>query len=227
MQEVLDTQDLLQRLPPYFTGSFLARRNSGKSTLIGQIVQELIKAKRVDMVVVMTGSAGLGNGDYEFLPAKLVMPFNEDLLEKMWEKQKATPPEHRQHLLIVIDDALATPEAINNPIINTIFSLGRHAFVSCFISSQHTKTLLSPLIKGNSDILVFSKLNRINLENVYECTTHISKKDFIRICEKLGGHDYNFVVLDNYKQTNDPAEYLTIVRADPPASKKKEKDSKL
>ena len=225
MEDVLDTQDLMQRLPKYHTISACARRNSGKSTILGELMQELLKAKRIDMVVVMTGSAGLGNGDYSFLPPQLVMPFNEKLLAQMWEKQKATPAEKRQHLLIVIDDALATPEAINNHTINTIFSLGRHAFVSCWISSQHTRSLLSPLIKGNSDLILFSKLSRVNLEAVYECTTHIAKKDFIRICENLGGHDWNFVVIDNYKQTTDPAEYLTIVRANPP-TKSPTKDKK-
>lgn len=219
--DVLDVDDLIERLPPYFTATFMARRNSGKSTLISQLVEELLKQKRVDMVVVMSGSAGLENGDYAFLPKDLVMPFNEGLLKKMWEKQKKTAKENREHLLVVIDDALATPEAINNNTINTIFSLGRHAFTSMILSSQHTKTLCSPLIKGNSDIICFSKLNRINLEAIHECTTHIGKKDFIRICEAVGGHDWNFVVLDNYKQTNDPAEYITIVRA---AAPKKEKN---
>ena len=216
MEEVLDTEDLLQRLPKNgFTFSCLARRNSGKSTLIGEIVQQLLKAKMVDMVIVMTGSAGLGNGDYSFLPPELVMPFNEDLLSKLWERQKATPKKDRKHLLIIIDDALATPEAINNPVINAIISLGRHGFTSIGISSQHTKSLCSPLIKANSDLIIFSKLNRINLEAIYDCTTHLSKKDFIRICENLGGHDYNFVVIDNYKQTSDPSEAITVVRANP------------
>jgi len=222
MSDVLAVEDLLERLPPYFTASFMARRNSGKSTLISEMVQELLKQKRVDMVVVMTGSAGLENGDYSFLPEQLIMPFNEGLLHKMWEKQKKTPKEKRKHLLVVIDDALATPEAINNQTINTIFSLGRHGFTSVIISSQHTRSLCSPLIKGNSDIICFSKLSRVNLEAVFECTTHISKKDFIHICESVGGHHWNFVVLDNFKQTTDPAEYITIVRAKPP---KKHTDS--
>jgi hypothetical protein len=216
MDDVLDTEDLLQRLPANgFTFSCLARRNSGKSTLIGELVQQLLKAKRVDMVVVMTGSAGLGNGDYDFLPPELVMPFNEDLLAKLWSRQKATPKKDRQHLLIIIDDALATPEAINNPTINSIISLGRHGLTSLGISSQHTKSLCSPLIKANSDLILFSKLNRINLEAIYDCTTHLSKKEFIHICESLGGHDWNFVVIDNYKQTSDPAEAITVVRANP------------
>jgi hypothetical protein len=221
MSEVLDTEDIIERLPHYFTISFSSRRNSGKSTAISDIIYNLLKQKRVDMVVVMTGSAGLENGDYEFLPQQLIMPFNEELLSKMWENQKATKKEERKHLLVVIDDALATPEAINNQTIIAIMSLGRHAFISCIISSQHTKTLLSPLIKGNSDLICFSKLSRVNIEALHECTTHISKKDFIKICETLGGHDYNFVVIDNYKQTNDPSEYITVFRANPALKKLK------
>jgi hypothetical protein len=216
MEEVLDTEDLLQRLPKNgFTMSFCSRRNSGKSTLIGEIVQQLIKAKMVDMVVVMTGSAGMGNGDYSFLPPQLVMPFREDVLISMWERQKTLPRASKPHILLVVDDALTTPEAINNPIINSIYSLGRHNLFSCIISSQHTTSLLNPIIRGNSDLIGFSKLSRGNLEKLHEATSHISKRDFIRICESLGGHDWNFVIIDNYKQTSDPAEYITVVRGNP------------
>jgi hypothetical protein len=216
MDDVLDTEDLLQRLPKNgFTMSFCSRRNSGKSTLIGEIVQQLLKAKMVDMVIVMTGSAGMENGDYSFLPPELVMPFNEGLLIRMWEKQKTLKKAEKQHILLVIDDALTTPEAINNPIINSIFSLGRHNLFSAIVSSQHTTSLLNPIIRGNSDIIGFSKLSRGNLEKLHEATSHISKKDFIRICESLGGHDWNFVVIDNYKQTSDPSEYITVVRGNP------------
>jgi hypothetical protein len=182
----------------------------------------------VDMVVVMTGSAGMGNGDYAFLPPQLVMPFNEALLITMWERQKAMERGKKPHILLVVDDALTTPEAINNQIINSIYSLGRHNLFSCIISSQHTTSLLNPIIRGNSDLILFSKLSRGNLEKLHEATSHISKKDFIRICESLGGHDWNFVVIDNYKQTSDPSEYITIVRGNPnlkiKAPKPKNKD---
>ena len=208
----LDVESLIRRLPKYFTISVASKRNSGKSFLMGQVVQQLLKEKRVDMVLVMSGSAGL-NDDYNFLPPKLIMTFNEGVLKNMWQKQLSSKKEDRKHIFVVLDDCLTTPEALRNNTINTIYSLGRHGFVSMAICSQHTTSLLSPLIKTNSDQIWWSKLSRAGLETLHDSTCNISKKDFIYICETLGGVNYNFMVLDNYKQTNDPSEFLSVVRA--------------
>jgi len=212
MQDVLTPKELLERLPKFFTISFASKRNSGKSVYIGQLTRELIKAKRVDIVVVMSGSAGL-NDDYTFLPAPLVTVFDEEKLKKIWENQLVTPENKRKHVLIILDDCLATPEAVRNQTVNTLYSLGRHGWVSIIISSQHTTTLLSPLIKGNSDLLIWSKLGRAGLECLWLSATNISKRDFIHISETLGGVNYNFMVLDNYIKSTDPAEFLTVTRA--------------
>jgi hypothetical protein len=210
--EALSPDDLIRRLPKYFTISVASKRNSGKSYLMGQIIKALLKAKRVDMVVVMSGSAGL-NDDYDFLPEGLVMKFNETVLKNIWEKQLKTEKNKRKHIFIILDDCLATPEAIRNETVNVIYSLGRHGNCSMAICSQHTTTLLSPIIKGNSDLIMWSKLSRGNLEIMHDSTTNISKKDFILLSEKLGGINWQFVVLDNYIQTTDPSEFLTVVRA--------------
>lgn len=101
--EPYGVDEIIRRLPPFFTISVASRRNSGKSVLIGELVRELIKQKRVDMVVVMSGSAGLNN-DWDFLPKKLVMPFSEATLESIWQTQKSQPADRRKHTLIVIDD---------------------------------------------------------------------------------------------------------------------------
>ena len=85
-----DVSCLLDRLPPLFTISCASKRNSGKTVLISQLIQMLLKEKRVDMVLVMSGSAGL-NHDWEFLPKELVMPYSEATLGRLWQRQKDTP----------------------------------------------------------------------------------------------------------------------------------------
>jgi hypothetical protein len=77
--------------------------------------------------------------------------------------------------------------------------------------------LLTPIIRSNSDLIVYSKLNRQQLETLWTSTTNISKKDFIRVSETLGGRDYNMVVLYNVISSTEPDEFITIVRAKPPA----------
>ena len=211
--DVLPVSEITRRLPKYFTISCISKRNSGKSHLISQLVRELLKKKRVDMVIVMSGSAGLTD-DWNFLPDKCVMPFSNDMLHKVWDKQIGDEKKTRQHVLIVMDDCLSTKEALRNPTINRYYSLGRHIHSSFIIISQHSSILLTPIIRANSDILLWSKLNRMQLEQLWNSTSNIEKKDFIKISETFGGHHYNFMLLDNYDNSGDPANQLTVVRAD-------------
>ena len=216
----LGCEEIIERLPPYFTISCVSARNSGKSVLIQELVRKLIKTKRVDMVVIMSGSAGL-NEDWTFLPQNLVIPFSTDILDRIWMKQKMTPIDEREHILVVLDDCLATPEAFRNQRINAFYSLGRHLTLSMAILSQHTTYLLSPIIKANSDIILWSKLNRGQLKTLWESTTNLEWRSFLRFSETLGGVDYNFLLLDIYCESNSPEEFLTFVRAEPPAKGRK------
>jgi hypothetical protein len=72
--EYLGTDEIIRRLAKYFTISCPSKRNSGKSVLIIALVRELIRRKRVDIVVVMTGSKGL-NDDWSWLPDDLVIDY--------------------------------------------------------------------------------------------------------------------------------------------------------
>jgi hypothetical protein len=206
---------LVDRLAKFFTISCASKRNSGKTVIISELIRELIQQKRVDMVLVMSGSAGL-NKDYGFLPKGLVIPFNESTLYKLWERQKATPEERREKVLVVLDDCLATPEAVRSDIIMRIYALGRHVAISCIIISQVANWILTPAIKQNSDIILWSKLNRQQLENLWGAMTNVSKKDFLRFSESLGGKDHNFLCFDNFLTSTDPMDFLTILRAQPP-----------
>lgn len=206
---------LVDRLAKFFTISCASKRNSGKTVIITELIMELLERKRVDMVLVMSGSAGL-NKDYDFLPKGLVIPFSENTLHKLWERQKATDEKDRQRVLIVLDDCLATPEAVRSDIIMRIYALGRHVAISCIIISQVANWILTPTIKQNSDIIMWSKLNRQQLENLWGAMTNVDKKSFLRFSESLGGKDYNFLCFDNYSTSTDPLDFLTILRAQPP-----------
>jgi len=209
-------REVVTRLPKYFTISVASKRNSGKTVLVSEIIRTLLREGRVDVCLVMSGSARL-NTDYGFLPKRLVMPFSAPYLEAVWESQAAKPAKERPHVLIVLDDALATPEAIRATIITRYFSLGRHISTSFIVISQHTAVLLSPIIKANSDVILWSKLNRAQLEELWGSTTNVSRRDFIRVSEAHGGVDHQFMLLDNFVGSNDPAKFLAVVKARPPA----------
>lgn len=77
---------------------------------------------------------------------------------------------------------------------------------------RHTSLLLQPLIRSNSDICR-SKLSRGQLEQLWLATVCINKKDFVALSEALGGHNYQFLVLDQVVQnTREPEDYSTVVR---------------
>lgn len=208
---IINLPQLADKLPKYFTVSVASKRNSGKSFLISKLVRHLINTGRVQMVLVMSGSAGLNN-DYGFLPKKLVQPFNEASLAKLWELQRFTPETKRKHILIVLDDCLSTKEAITSPTIQSIFTLGRHLWISCIVMSQVSNWLLSPVLKANSDIILWSKLNRQQLDTLWSSTAGMSKEDFLKFSEQ-GGHNYQFCGLDNYTKSALPSDCLFVVRA--------------
>lgn len=216
--EVESVDGILERLPPLFTISCASKRNSGKTVLISELIQKLLEEKRVDMVMVMSGSAGM-NDDYDFLPKGLVMSYSEQVLAKLWARQKATPKDKRSKVLVVLDDCLATPEAIQSKMLTNIYALGRHVSISCIIISQVANWILTPTIKQNSDMILWSKLNRQQLENLWGAMTNIDKRDFLSFSEAEGGKNYNFLCFDNYTTSTDPLDFLSIVRASPPSTK--------
>lgn len=161
------------------------------------------------MVLVMSESAGL-NDDYDFLPKNLVQKFSEPKLAKLWKLQSETPKEKQKHIMIVLDDCLSCKDAIQSETLKNIYTLGRHLHISVIVASQVSNWLLSPLIKANSDFILWSKLNRQQLDTLWGSTTGISKDDFIKFSEENGGLHYQFVFLNNYTQEHSG---LGIVKA--------------
>lgn len=206
---------LIDRLPTNgFAVCLGGKRNSGKSWLISEFIKKLIQRKMVDMVLVMSNSAGL-NSDYDFLPSGLVMKFNEKVLEQLWDSQVKKAKKDKKHVFVVLDDVLSDPRAQRSEMVSRIYSLGRHnGPISCAILSQVANLVLTPTVKQNSDMILWSKLNRTQLTHVWESLNGVSKKAFIHWAEIFGGVHYNFCVFDNYTDKNDPADYLFVVRAD-------------
>jgi len=211
--------EIIRRLPKFFTISIASKRGTGKSVLVSEIMRDLLKRDehKVDIFVVMSGSAGLNKDYVDIVPANLIMPFSEDVMNQIWDHQAQIAPEKREHICLVLDDCLGDKDAVRNPTIQKWYSVCRHINASIIVISQHTSVLLTPIIRSQSDLIIYSKLNRQQLEQLWMSTTNISKKDFVRVSEMLGGKDYNMLVLDNVISSTEPDEFITVVRAKPPA----------
>jgi hypothetical protein len=217
MTSALRASDVLERLPKFFSLALCSKRNVGKTLLMTEIIGDALTSGRVDVVIVMSGSAGMDDDYLGVLPKEFIMPFNESVLRNIWHKQRVTPREVRKHVLIVLDDCLATPEALQNPVINQFYALGRHNNISIAILSQHTKSLLSPIVRQNCDMILWSKLSRANLNILAEEVNNLSREDFIRVSEALSGVNHNFLLIDRWTKSTNPCEFISIVRAQWPA----------
>ena len=213
--------DIVDRLPKFFTISIVARRGSGKSVLVQEIIRIVLKRKLVDLVLVMSDSANLNRDYQDILPKKLIQPFSDAVLQKIWEMQANTKIEERKHIMICMDDCLANPEAVRSKWVDKYFAVSRHLNISLCVLSQHTSILLTPLRRANSDLILWNKLSRYALDALSRSLTNISTKDFIRVSETFGAIDYQFLVYDQYIASPDPSKFLTFVKASPPKKKSK------
>ena len=204
---------IVARLPPYFTISILAKRNQGKTYYMTQIIQELIKAKRVDKVVVLSGTAGLNDDYTKVVPAKLIMPFKDQVLENIWKLQASKPIEEREHILIIMDDCLSNAEAEKSEMVDRLFSQSRHLQISLAVLSQYGSYLLTPLRLANSDLILWCKLNVRALEKLWLATSGISKDKFIELSNTYSNGNYQYMALDNFIRSSDVADQLTFTKA--------------
>ena len=85
---------------------------------------------------------------------------------------------HIYHIWIIIDDFADSPEVSrNSKILHSLYTRGRHHFISTLISTQGYKAI-SPIIRKNiTDVFLFRLRNHSELEAVVdEITSVVDKK---------------------------------------------------
>jgi hypothetical protein len=215
---VLSITEFAQQVRIPMSISISSSRNTGKTVMCSVLIKALLKSKKVDMVLVMSQTQHV-NDDYKFLPARLRQPFSEDVIKKLMDKQGKIPKKKRDEILLVLDDVLSDKEAEKSRFVKKLYTLGRHYNISIILISQTSNVALTPAIKQNSDYLIYSRLNRYMLESLWASVCNIDKKSFIAFSEE-NNKDYRFIVVDSTSQSNNPADFLLIIRATPEEAKK-------
>jgi hypothetical protein len=151
--------------------------------------------------------------------------FSEEKLQKIINHQKKLPKEKRKHIMVVLDDLLGDRSAKNSELIVYAYAISRHINISPILISQVGNHILTPTIKNNSERIFLSRLNRGQLIGLWETSiTNIDKNEFVSLVEHIN-KDFNFIVIDNTSQSNNPEEFISVVRANAPdkrAGKKEE-----
>ena len=210
--------DVVATMKAPFSMSICSKRNSGKSFLVRHLVYELAKQKKINQVIVMSNTSGMSlNKDYDYMPKKLLTTFKEETIHKLLEVQAKDIKRGKiREVLLIMDDCIGETKdksGEGSRIIRSLYANSRHYHISVILLSQIANRLLTPAIKENSDYLFFSRINRKGLESIWESICNIDKKDFIQFAEK-SNKDYSFILYDNTTQSNVPADFLFIVKAD-------------
>ena len=190
-----------------------SKRNTGKTMLISCLIQELVKQKKADLVLVMSQTAGV-NDDYWFINPRLRQTFSELTIKKLMDRQGKVKKGQREQVLLVLDDVLSSKEAENSRFIKRLYTLGRHYDISVILISQTSNVALTPAIKQNSDYILYSRLNRYQLAALHESVTNMDKREFIQFSESHN-KNYTFLCVDNTSQSNRPADFLLRVKVCP------------
>jgi hypothetical protein len=207
----MDPASFVEDMEVPFRMVVASKSNSGKTQLLSQIVQELLKQGKIYICFVFSNTYKQ-SGDWSFLPESCKSPFDPTKLRELLDMQCATPKQQRKQVLVILDDVFDDKSAVRNETITAFYTRGRHAGISCVLLSQASNHLLTPTIKENACYILYSRLNRQQLGVLWECITNMEKQEFIRFSEAIN-KDYNFIAIDNTVHSNNPTEFLKVVRA--------------
>jgi hypothetical protein len=216
--EVNDIPSVVSTMKVPFSSIVVSKRNSGKSFLVRDLVYNLSVQKRIHQVIVMSNTSGLNlNKDYDFIDKKFLTTFAQEKIERLMKIQaKAIKAGKIREILLVLDDVIGgdgTKKAEGNRLIRSLYANGRHFHISVVLLSQIANRLLEPPLRENSDYIFFSRLGMRGLETLWESIPVIRKKEFIRFAS-THNKDFTFVLYDNMTQSNDPMDFLYLIKAE-------------
>mgnify|MGYP000197507181 CR=1 FL=1 len=218
----LETKDICQFVEDMvtpFTMTLYSKRRSGKSFLTKNIVYEISKQNKADVIFCLSNTAHLTD-DYNFLQPRFIKKFSEKFIADVIAGQEKLPTKKRPHILIIIDDCVGNStnkkeSSVNSSIISEIFMTGRHYNISLIFLNQSVTNSTSTSQRNNSDYSLFSKLNKQQLENMYDALPlPINKNEFTSTIYK-NTTDFKFVVFDHSSQSSNISEFMHSLKASP------------
>lgn len=159
---------------------------TGKSTLLFKLLKLI---KKIDLIFVYTSTG------YEWLHVKKAIVLGFDQLEKVdllfHEKLKPL------NKVIVIDNFIGEKK-IKLPVIDKIYTSGRHYGITCFILTQYISGHITPVVRDNTNYYFIMRTKIRTYEILFEQQNYYTKKkDFIDYCLK-NQKKYNPILIDNY-----------------------------
>jgi len=187
-----------------FMLSIVGPRNRGKSFLVKQMITYFLKNNKFKEkhIIIINPSIEI-NDDYMFLTQAIKISETKkqyilDILNEQIDNIKMYGKKKTPKILLILDDCANSHLFRNGGIIETISMRGRHANISCIITSQ-TLHSITKKVRLNSDyIILFSPYVVRELEGFIEefCVKDDRKKIIKRFLD-IFDTKYNYVVINN------------------------------
>ena len=182
--------------------SLCAMRGSGKSELLRYLV--MAEQHKFNKIFVISPT-NITNGFYnDFIPKENIFSewtdeWVETLIEtlKNLNKNKKSQKDDVNNVLLILDDCCSNTKFHNSKSFEKIFTIGRHYFLSCIITSQFI-THIPPSARVNCDYVLVSNLNNNNIQILADEYTlgDCTRKEFIQIYKKAIP-DHGFLLINN------------------------------
>ena len=189
---------------------FISKRNTGKSTLVTDI---LYHKRNIPMGVVMSGTEESNEHYKTFVPDTFIYgDYQPEVVEKVINRQrdivkKAKTPEDKNDIknsvFMILDDCMYDNKWTRDKNIRGIFMNGRHWKIFFMITMQYCMDL-PPCLRANIDYVFILKENIIqNREKIYKnffgiFPTFDSFNEVLNQCTE----NYECLVLDNTSKSN-------------------------
>lgn len=182
----------------------VAKRNSGKTVLVRDILYHIGKKYPVAMVISPTEKMNRNFGDH-IPPVFLHEEYSDALLGKLLTRQKSIVTQYNENnsinpnCVLVLDDCLGSAAEMRKDVnYQTIFVNGRHYKLNVIMTSQYVLAL-TPLQRGNIDyVFLLLDNNKSNIKRYYEQFGGMfdTFEEFKKVYQKLT-ENYGVMVIDN------------------------------
>jgi len=210
----MDAFNIKRACSEYFNAIIVGKKNTGKSTVIQDIMYYLYKTN-IPRVVVFSGTEQL-NGFYKnYVPETYI--YDGSKLEEKLKEIEASQKDlaMRQNLgeidsnvdlrlTIILDDLGYARKKFRTEIVRLLFMNGRHYHISMIIACQNCMDIGSELRTNADYIYTMQEQNDKGLRNLFEnyFNNFSTKKDFktvLNACTK----DYGCMIKDNTQRTTE------------------------
>jgi len=193
----------------------LGKPATGKSIL----TRDIIKCHRHHFPVGLVISGTEENNHFyaEMFPElNIHSEYSEQVMEDFVKRQKLAMrnnPENPKGI-IILDDCSDDPKFFKRPLFQKYYKNGRQWDMMFILALQYAMDIL-PVIRTNIDYtFIFREPNESNRKKLYENYATIigSYQDFCDVMDQLT-EDYNCIVIDNRKQSNNISDCVFYYKA--------------